>query len=598
MRVDGVLDLETEDWDRFVLGAALYADGSYFESRSPDELADELFRHGGTLWTWNGGRYDTLWLLEAARARQIPAELSLSGQRVTRARFAGGLEVRDACALIPFLSLARAASIVGREKSEPGLPCSCDRHCGGYCSIRVGMSDARYRLVGEYLRLDCELTLAIVSRLFQLADEWGLVLKGTVGGTAWATLQRDVGVRPAEWPSVDLYKLANAGRYGGRCEVYQPRAAAGHRHDMRSAYPGALLRTPVPIGEPRRLDARRARLAYLRGTPGVYRARVVVPDMEIPPLPWKTPGGRVCYPVGSFAGAWTWLELQAAEELGAKVAEIRHAIVWTETERVCAPLVERIFALRKSVGEKTALGVWLKTIPNSLTGKFGQDPAGERVYLWPERERVRACPGDKACAKRCSGRCKAWTPLDRQGALWSAPVWRIPECGYVHWSATLLSATRIELGAELRAGPDGAGGDALYCDTDSCYALTRRTRRIGTELGEWAYEGPMTRWRAEAPKTYRYTAEDGGAALKAKGLPEPSEADWEHFADGEGVRNTRGVMGFKSAARSGGSLFQRRSVERASHADGEWFGSRKLDRRTGRTVAQATGELLRREGAR
>lgn len=595
IQIDGVLDLETENWDRFVLGGALYTDGEYFESRDPETFAREILTRGGVLWTWNGGRYDTLWLLEIARAMGIRADLALSGQRVTRAKFETGLEVRDACALMPFLSLARAAEIVDGEKGEPGLPCRCGRACGGYCAIRVNMSAARYRLVGEYLRQDCALTLAIIERVRELAAEWGLDLRGTVGGTAWATLVKEVGAPIAEWPDVSLYKLAKLADFGGRCEVFQPRAQRGHRYDMRSAYPGALLRTPVPVGDPLRLDRRRAGLAYRRGTAGIYTAVVDVPEMEIPPLPWRSPAGRVCFPVGRFAGVWTWLELQAAEELGATIREIRHGLAWTETEAVAAPLVERIFALRKQVGEKSALGVWLKTIPNSLTGKFSQAPEGERVMLWPDDAKIRACPGTGACERKCSKRCKAWTPLDRKGSLWSAPMWRIPECGHVHWGATLRAATRIELGAELRAGVGGDGRDALYCDTDSCYAIGKRTRRVGPNLGEWGYEGPMIAWRAAAPKVYRYGDRLAIPQLKTKGLPEPSPIDWDAFARGVSVSNERGVKGFKAAAKAGGSLFARRKVERASHNDGVWFGSRKLDRKTGRTRATTTRELIERE---
>ena len=158
-----------------------------------------------------------------------------------------------------------------------------------------------------------------------------------------------------------------------------------------------------------------------------------------------------------------------------------------------------------------------------------------------------------------------------------------------------MAATRIELGAQLRAGPDGQGGDALYCDTDSCYAVGRRSRRVGPDLGMWGYEGPMTAWRASAPKTSRYQDRLGMNALKAKGLPEPSSTDWDAFARGVSVRNERGVKGFKSAAKSGGAIFARRVVERAGHSDGQWFGSRRLDKATGRTRPVTTRELLERE---
>lgn len=610
VRVDGFFDLETEAWDTFVCGG-LYipSERRFWHSFDPVEFFDRLLEINGQVWAWNGGLYDFNWFLEECRKRGIETQCSPAGTRTTRIEVVGrGLVLRDAVALIP-MSLAKGSTIVGPEISkDTGLHCNCvipgseakraGEQCGGYCRIRVdGMRDEERKALISYLEIDCITGADAVAEVVRFSAEQNYVLKGTVGSSAYATAKHRLGIADAAWPSPQHYYLARKGYFGGRVTVARRHADRGHRQDINSAYPDALSRIPVPFGEcwPASMDI--ARRCYQKGMEGIYRARVFVPlDTWLPPLPYRAKGGRVVYPTGQIWGHWTRIELAYAEECGCQV-EILCGLVWLGTAVPFADMMAELFETRTEVGKSGGMGRWLKFVLNSFTGKLAQDPEAERLVLCPRVDSIRACPADETCGGppdwSCSGRCRKWTSVDPQEALWSAPFWRLPECGHVHWAAYLTAATRIKWHRAALA----LGWALVYGDTDSIYSLERmRADMIGTALGTWAYEGTFADFAAIGPKAYRYTDEEGEVECRCKGLEDMTPAQWEAFRDGETIVRERGVMGLKSAARSGGSLFQRKRITRTNNQDGVWFGDRYGGQGSDPRTYPATLDQLRAAG--
>ena len=596
LQIDGVFDIETESWDQFVLGGLMTAEGDYRSTRHELELVEWLLQMGGTIWTWNGGLFDTLWLAERIARLGLKAEGTTAGPRTTRLE-CQGLVVRDAFALCP-MSLAKAARMAGIELTkETGLRCVCPKSCGGYCAIRKGMGDADYMALDRYLRLDCHASLRTLDAIVAAADRFDLTLAGTVGGASYKTCARIADVEKAEWAEVADFEAANRGRFGGRTEVIRPEAQAGWSYDINSAYPAALTRVALPTGTVRRCGVQGARDAFRKGREGIFVARVKVPkDMFLPLLPAHTPGGRTVFPVGTFVGAWTGLELRRALELGAS-ADVHRALVWSDAEPVLAPALAHLWGCRaqaKREGNDSLAG-WLKWFCNAPTGKLGESPEKERILLNPGDDEVRAhqpwCKRGRK--KRC--RCGAWRPLDREGRVWAAPFFRISDCAHLHWNAYLTSWTRIELHAQAVAdGQDGRS--SIYFDTDCVKAVSAREQSIGDELGEWGFEGRFSEWLALAPKVYRYRSEAGSWVVRGKGLPGLDYAGFQAFAAGQPWVVDRGVMPLRSAAKKG-NLFQRKHLSRRSHADGRHYGGRLL-RGDGLTYPQTYAESVQWEKRR
>lgn len=572
LAIDHVFDIETQDWDTFVLGGVLSADGTYksFNWREEEAFARHLLSLHGTLWAFNGGRYDSLWLLDWIARLDIKAQVFASSARVTLIKV-GKVQVRDLAALWPGIRLEDAARVFGATKRTTGLECRCVKACGGYCRIRRDMTAADLDTLGTYLRADCEATIAVGSGLVGAASERDLDLRGTIGSSAWSFVQRTYGIPDADWGEPEIrwsrYSFARRAYYGGRTQVFRPESAHGWRYDLNSAYPAALAAVSLPVGEARRVGPAPARRAFMASRPGVYEVAIDVPVMHVPPLPWRGGDGRVYYPTGRLYGTWTGLEIETAIDAGARVHEWGAALVWPDASPVLAPFANRLWNERASIGKASRLGKWLKLYANSLTGKLAQRPDGDTVYINPDDPKP--CPGIEHCSIARTGKhdCGCWDSLDLPGRVWTAPHYRLPKNGYVHWAAYLTAYARRVLYQRLRE----AGRAVVYCDTDSVYA-ERELGPNGTEsdLGAWLCEGEYKDFVSLAPKTYRFIG-DKGEVVRAKGIPKP---DWQAINDRRTIVIDSGVRQLRSAARAGGGLFRRRELARTVRADGTRFGDR------------------------
>lgn len=576
IKVDGVFDIETENWDRFVVGGLLYhGKTQIFYHDEEGAYVDAILECKGDLWAWNGGRFDAIWLVEHLIRRGIKATIALAGSSIVSLRLPG-LTIRDAARLIP-MSLAKWSEGSAAEKD------SFD-----YSQISTSMpAPLRARLV-DYLVKDLHATQAGLERLESYAAEHDLDLRGTIGAAAWSTAMRRLGLDAAEWGDARdlgagaLYSRARAGYYGGRTSVIRQRAAAGWHYDLNSAYPAALRDLAIPTGTRELLDAGPSGIAYGRGREGIVRASVVVPATHCPPLPIRLPGPRISFPVGTFTGTWAANELRYAEECGARVLAVGQGLWWSDSRRVFRDFCETIFGLRAKAGAKTPLGTWLKLFANSLTGKFAQHPERDVLATQVDEDDLfcknpRACIGDvctrsdKCCMHRCTAECGRWRPYGVGLRFFQRQVVSFSPSAHVHWAAYLTAHTRCELHRQLVGDDDGAS--AVYCDTDSVFSTRPRHRNIGNDLGQWKLEDEFVNFRALAPKTYAYETPDGAFIAKAKGLPH-AEENWNAIAAGELVELDRGVEGLRTAARRAGSLFARRQLARRITPDEYWVGDR------------------------
>ncbi len=414
-------------------------------------------------------------------------------------------------------------------------------------------------------------------------------MKGTLGGSAWATAKERLGLEDSTWKNSAEYNAARAGYFGGRVTVGRIKAESGFRFDINSAYPAALSNLQLPCGDRIRVAGKLAARHYKAGSAGVYRCSVFVPrNCHLPPLPIRTPKNRVCYPVGRFIGDWAGIELERAERYGATIEKIWAGIVWKETIPVFKEFMRDVFDVRSKVGKKTPLGKWQKLFGNSLTGKFAQSPENERVVVNPDMAKRILCSGGdcggnadncmrrrgRCCDHHCSKRCRAWKQIDIKGRIWSMPFWSLPDCGNVHWAAYLTAWTRgvwLEFARQF-------GEHFVYGDTDSVYASREPydKRNIGDSLGMWSSDGAMLDFEAIGPKAYRYREPDGKWFNRLKGVPSVKDEQWEQFKQGLQIVNSRGVMGFRSAAKRSENLFTRKLIKRSDLSDGVWFGDRKL----------------------
>jgi hypothetical protein len=620
MKIRGTLDIECSDWDRFAV-AATYDGRRARVYYSGDEMIDQLRRIGGIWLAHGGGVYDNLYVLEQARVRVIPCQVDRSQHRVTRVVM-GRLTLRDSYSLWP-VPLDEICGALGRAVPKLPWPCvcrctcarvdctsagsrrgdgSCGRSCGGYCQIgdRAARGDPELE---DYVKADAKSLYDGYHFLADFTSDHGVVLRGTLGQTAWVNAQDEIRLPNSEMP-FHLWRHARAADKGGRIAVVRPLAAGpGAHHDICNAYPAQLAHAELPVGDCYQLGPHHAQEALEEARPGIYLVSVTVPeDSFLPPLPWAK-AGQLAFPTGEFSGSWVLPELVAAFERGTKLRAVHSALVWDDVEPVFAPLVKRWYQIRREVGRKTPMGNWMGRLAKAFTGKLAERPDRQRAAFHVSE--VKICSRRGACRGGCTKRCGAYEQLDLYGHIWGIPYQRMSDSAYPQWSAYLRALTRIQwltqaermgevrrcsaCGEELGVGascvfhPRAAvsleGGGRALClgNTDSLWHTSRQAPEpLGDDLGEWEYQHAWTDLEVRSPTVYAFRdpaqPEEG---LQIRGIPGITEEDWRR---GRGSID-RGIVTFGRAVKTTHGLFHRRTRNwslPAGAADREWYGDRKL----------------------
>lgn len=567
IRVDGTFDLECASWTHFILAVTNSVRDGVRIHYSRVELVNYLLTHGGTWWAHNGGKYDLLAIVEELRERGLYMSISLQGERVSRA-VGQGLTLCDSYSLLPF-GLELVAELGGRTAPRLGWPCQCGESCGGYCSITRGLAPARRAELADYCVADTESLHAGLDAIAAHAERHDYDLRGTIGGAAWATARRQLGLPDADL-SPSLWRRIRGAYHGGRVSVFRPRADHGRHWDLSSAYPAALGATALPIGDPVELGGAAASRALGERRPGIYSCTVTVPDCHIPPLPWVC-ADRTAFPVGEVHGVWTLPELEAADARGVTITAVRWAVVWPEEQTVFGDLMRAWTGVRAQLDRESPAAKWQRLFANSLTGKLAEQPERRFVVLHPPK--IRLCPQRGRCARTC--RCGGYKQVDFWGELWSVPYYRPAPSGYIHWAAYVTAVTRV---AWLQ-GAESQGDGLAYGDTDSLWTTSRhRPHPDGEGLGEWSLKHTWGDWRCAAPKSYSFVdGRTGEVVVRSSG----SRLTWREWRDGEAAQD-RGVMPLLSAARAhaGRGLFRAQHHRWTLPTTGErtgWYGDRMLD---------------------
>jgi len=560
IRVDAVFDIEAEEWTKFVVGAVYRKFDVYksFHWSHEEDMVDDLLSIEGTIWAHFGGGYDYKWLLDHMAKRGVSTSPLVAGSRVISFTV-GKSQFCDSYALAP-MKLADLTSGLGVEKQKLGLPCvccepcmmarkercDCDNYCGGFCSITRNMQPALFARLEEYLEADCRSLFAALSNLREYAAKNDIDLGMTIGSSAWRNVRRLHSTKPVSLNEKE-WRFCRVGYFGGRVQLTKRNPAVahlldaknpndpalqslldqyaidGHELDVNSMYPWCLAANPVPVGEHRWIDGVEARDAFAKAEPGIYHAIVDVPDMYLPPLPYRYSNGTaVGYPTGSFEGTWAHPELIYAVEGGCNVY-VDQAIVWDLAIVKFADWIGKLWELRDAAGKKTPVGTFLKLYMNSLTGKFGSGIERDRYEINPRKLKdcnclcpsCRRSLNDPDCEHDVDCTCQAHRQLSDW--VFASRYFRLDPCSHVEWAAYLTSYARVKLHKffMLRNG----GRDVFYCDTDSCFRTENITDPliVGKQLGMFNYEGPVRRFIGIAPKVYSFTRESNLVA-KAKGL--------------------------------------------------------------------------------
>lgn len=559
-------DIECEAWTRHVVSVAISDRGQVVVMRTDDDVREWYFStdKDDEVCSFYGGGYDFLYLISITKELQWRA--TLAGGNVSSATNGRHASLRDVNRLFP----GSLSDWTGKKESLD-LPCECGEQCGGYCSIRVGMSGPSWQRLVDYCVNDTRILhdqySADVSR--SLAEGWEMLdkrgrVRGTCGGVAWATAVRVCDLDPR---AIDRgeYRAARRGYYGGRCEVgatILPADTSIFRYDVHAMYPWALT-LPVPIGQPTVLHGEFAMRALVEQKPGVYTGVVKLPDTDISLLPHRFVGktwgpmtkDRLVWSNGIVEGTWSHIELGWALDNGAKIVSIKQARVYPREAPIYEPYMRFYYdsrAAAKAAGDERWAAV-LKWRGNSLTGKLAQRPNQHSVRILAENEDP--LPLMKA----------GWSWL--RGRVWVSPSSNnIPACARPIHAVTLTSRAHVKVGSRLLRHQFSW----VYCDTDSTYLQQIDNTDVhDSELGSYGFEGEGKDWRAPAPKVYGYLDSKGKRHIRCKGIPRINWEQFENLLRGETISQSRGVEKLKS-----GKAFERRTLKRTLRGIEGFCGTR------------------------
>ena len=167
---------------------------------------------------------------------------------------------------------------------------------------------------------------------------------------------------------------------GGRCEAFNLGMYGGQSSiDINSSYPFVMRDGIFPdMNTYRRVFPKPEFLPELmRKREGAAHIRVKAPNTRIPFLHYKH-GGKLLFPVGEFAGWYTFPEIREALRLGYDILECYEAAIFEPINGLFTDYINNTYQLKEDPQTK----IMAKLLMNGLSGKMGQrlhDDSGYQI---------------------------------------------------------------------------------------------------------------------------------------------------------------------------------------------------------------------------
>jgi len=550
----GVYDVEAINWTNVTVVCHVDEAGNRKAFRDIGFYLDWLFREypGDHVWAHWGGHYDHRFVIAEATKRGWSWETIQSGNmliivEVYHPERRRSIRFCDSSRLMP-----DALKEIGKTVNLPKLDVD-----------RSHMENISIWETVRYCFRDCDIVIRGLQYMKEVLSSVGADFAYTLASIASRWVRRS--------PVLDWKEFFEEGNtysqsmlaadefcipayFGGRTEVFKVGTFDKllHYYDVRSSYPWSMLHD-LP--------------AYFRGfrappddtlealmSCGVSEATVTVPpDTYLPILPVRH-GGKLVFPVGTFRGRWTNIELMAAYEAGYKI-ELHTQAVY-EPLPFLRPFIDTFYSLRRKAIEngdgfrKYAFKILL----NSLYGKlietverqrtiFGEDKVNDAILRYGIRT-----PGETLTS---------YVKPTAVAGVYSVVTEEMGPFRHVAAGAYVTGRSRLLLHNRMQQVVD-AEGELYYCDTDSLLTNLRLPEEPDA-LGNLKHEATIVEAQIVVPKVYRLVTAEGEEIYKVKGTPvakgdglTPSQmrARWDDYIRGEAI-GREGISGFLTDLRQG-----------------------------------------------
>ena len=542
----GSFDFETWEWVNPLCCGFAWGEKTFFihdrSQKFPKSVAKQAlkFMHSRPevkqWWAHNGGKFDALFLLEAALDMGWQVTGHVAGGRLINSQFSPpgsdrATIVHDSYAVVQS-SLKRAAKDFNlkNEKVFTEDDYSIDTRRWDPIRLREGCL------------ADCEATLELLDTVEKLLQEWGGSLKITFSSSALSCVKSKLdGKIPSHKGKEELQDVARKGYYGARVEILHHMPSKNlTEFDICSSYPWAMHQRLPWVPNQGCQHKPSALLEVPSHEEGVVYAKVKVPETYLPALPWRDPQTNgIYFPTGTWEAWFPACELRYAKSLGVGVWA-KDCICYSGAEPF-GRFVDEVYRLKSEA--TGALRSFAKLVLNGCYGKFGQAPEREELRVFADDAAAIAFINDQPSGT--VGQPYANRRVLTVSKFKWPPHTHYALAGYV----TAYARMRLHQALLLADIP-------VYCDSDSVHCVESgrlaQSGMLGEKLGQFKVEFTNYKGTFYAPKIYRLKGMDGKVHLAAKGFPVEEDV-FRRIVEGESVSVDRMVL-TKSQLRKGGTV--------------------------------------------
>lgn len=410
--------------------------------------------------------------------------------------------IADSWRLAANISLER----LGNAISLPKLPTPqtlLEKELGisGWSCVKHG----RYQCEACYLERDCQIVYNYIDLFQKEINRLGGELKYTLASTAMDLFRRSFLKEEYRTPFESRNEFARKGYYGGRVEPFKKgRIERINIYDVNSLYPYVMRNFKYPNPNTLHGPSENQPISRIMESEGVSEVSIHIPDMRIPPLPFRY-NHKLYFPTGRLRAHWTHAELRKSLKMGCTIYAI-HWTLWSDdTIQPFNDYVDTLYQLRLEYkASNDPREHIIKIMLNSLYGKFGQRQQAGLEKLVPLDEWWDAEDKSGFDFVEYDGFVYARKPV---------PTFRQPDYVNLLWASHITGYARLTLLEYMLQFPD----QVAYCDTDSVFVNGKL--ETGNKLGQMKLEYANVDVELIAPKCYQIFDQSGLLKTKVRGVP-------------------------------------------------------------------------------
>ena len=186
-------------------------------------------------------------------------------------------------------------------------------------------------------------------------------------------LEREIFADTSKNKTESVEEFSRRAYFGGRTEIFRPLTKSPiYEYDVNSLYPYVMRENLFPVG------AGFFTKTYRKNSLGIYRAIATVPKTEFIPCLGVMLKNKYLFPVGTFEGYWTSIEIEYAKSLGYDF-KILNGVFFMESEKIFSRYINYFYDIRKRTKSDSVENITAKLMMNSLYGRFGLNPKKEGI---------------------------------------------------------------------------------------------------------------------------------------------------------------------------------------------------------------------------